>query len=62
MTNRYDHRDAEARADDATKDETTSAPVLNGATELRGNAQEAIDDGDLDDEAGTSRPPTSGLR
>ena len=54
MTERYDHRDAEARAEDATKDETVSEPLMAGAADLREEAQEDIDAGDLDDAAGAS--------
>ena len=50
MTERYDHRDAETRAQDAnTEDETVSGPVMDGADGLREDAQQAIADEDLDE-------------
>ena len=54
MSKRFDHRDAEARADDATKEQTTGAPVMAGAAELREEAREAIDAGDVPEEDGPS--------
>lgn len=42
MTERYDHRDAEARAADSQEDEVIDAPVLDGADELQTEASRAI--------------------
>jgi hypothetical protein len=41
MTERYDHRDAEARAADAEEDQVIDAPVLDGAEELQAEATRA---------------------
>jgi hypothetical protein len=49
MSERYDHRDEETRAQDATTEETVNAPVLDGADDLREDAEQAIADGDLDE-------------
>jgi hypothetical protein len=49
MSERYDHRDDEARAQDATVGETISAPVMDGADELRDNAEQAIADEDVEE-------------
>jgi hypothetical protein len=50
MSERYDHRDAETRAQDATTEEgTAGAPVMDGADELRKNAEQAIAEEDLDE-------------
>ncbi len=57
MSERYDHRDAETRAQDATtEEETVSAPVMDGADDLRENAERAIADDDLDESAEDDRP------
>jgi hypothetical protein len=42
--NRYDHRDDEQRAADVSEP-TVDAPLLEGAAELRAEAQAALDDG-----------------
>ena len=48
MSERYDHRDAETRAQDATTEgETVSRPVMDGADDLRDDAEQAIADDDL---------------
>lgn len=47
MTERYDHRSAEVKAENATED-TVGAPVMDGATDLRREAQEAIETGEVD--------------
>jgi hypothetical protein len=53
MSERYDHRDAETRAQDATtEDETVSGPVMDGAADLREDAHQAMADEDLDYSAG----------
>jgi hypothetical protein len=45
MTERYDHRDAETRAQDATTEqETVSGPVMDSADDLRDDAEQAIAD------------------
>jgi hypothetical protein len=49
MSERYDHRDAETRAQDATMEETVRGPVMDGADDLREDAEQAIADDDLDD-------------
>jgi hypothetical protein len=50
MSERYDHRDADTRAQDATtEEETVGAPVMDGADDLRKNAEQAIADEDLDE-------------
>ena len=49
MSERYDHRDAETRAQDATTEETVNAPVMDGADDLREDSKQAIADGDLDE-------------
>ena len=52
MSERYDHRDAETRAQDATKEgETVSGPVMDGADDLREDAHQTIADDDLDESA-----------
>jgi hypothetical protein len=57
MSERYDHRDAETRAQDATtEEETVSAPVMDGAGDLRENAERAIADDDLDESAEDDLP------
>ena len=56
MSERYDHRDAETRAQDATtEEETVSAPVMDGADDLRENAEHALADDDLDESAEDDR-------
>ena len=42
MTERYDHRDAEARVADSQEDEVIDAPVLDGADELQAEATRAV--------------------
>jgi hypothetical protein len=54
MSERYDHRDDEARAQDATVGETISAPVMDGADELRDNAEQATDE-DVDESSTEGR-------
>ena len=49
MSERYDHRDDETRAQDATTGETVSAPVMDGAAELREDAEQAVADEDVDE-------------
>jgi hypothetical protein len=49
MTERYDHRDAEARAADAEEDEVIDAPVLDGADDLQVEATRAAADEDAAD-------------
>jgi hypothetical protein len=49
MSQRYDHRDDDARAQDAAVGETVSAPVMDGAGELREDAEQAIAGEDVDD-------------
>jgi hypothetical protein len=49
MSERYDHRDPESRAQDATTDETVSGPVMEGADDLREDAGQATADDDLDE-------------
>ena len=57
MSDRSDHRDAETRAQDATtEEETVSGPVMDGAGDLRNNAEQAIADDDLDESAEDDRP------
>ena len=57
MSERYDHRDAETRAQDATtEEETVSAPVMDGADDLRENARQALADDDLDESTEDDRP------
>jgi hypothetical protein len=48
MSERYDHRDDEARAQDATSAETVSAPVMDGAGELREDAEQAMAEENVD--------------
>jgi hypothetical protein len=43
MTERHDHRDAEARAADATADEVIDRPVMDGAADLQTEADRAIE-------------------
>jgi hypothetical protein len=50
MSERYDHRDAETRAQDATTEqENVSRPVMDGADDLRDGAEQAIADEDVDE-------------
>jgi hypothetical protein len=50
MSERYDHRDAETRAWDATtEEETVGGPVMDGAADLREQAEQAIADDDQDE-------------
>jgi hypothetical protein len=50
MSERYDRRDAETRAHDATTGETVRpTPVMDGAAELRREAEQAVADQDLDE-------------
>jgi hypothetical protein len=50
MSERYDHRDAETRAQDATVElETVSGSVMDGADDLRDDAEQAMADQDLDE-------------
>jgi hypothetical protein len=42
MTERYDHRDADARAADSQEDEVIDGPVLDGADELQAEATRAV--------------------
>jgi hypothetical protein len=50
MSERYDHRDAETQAQDAaTEQETVSRPVMDGADDLREDAEQAVADEDLDE-------------
>jgi hypothetical protein len=52
MSERYDHRDAETRAQDAASEsETVSGPVMDGADDLRDDAEQAIAGDDLDESA-----------
>jgi hypothetical protein len=53
MTERYDHRDAEARAADSQEEEVIDAPVLDGAEDLQAEASRARDE---DDAAERSNP------
>jgi hypothetical protein len=56
MSERYDHRDAETRAQDATtEEEAISRPVMDGADDLRDDAEQAIADEDLDESADGDR-------
>jgi hypothetical protein len=59
MSERYDHRDAETRAQDATtEEETVSGPVMAGAHDLRDDAEQAMAEDDLDESAeGDQRTP-----
>ena len=43
MTERYDHRDAEARAADMNEDEVIDGPVLDGADDLQTEATRALE-------------------
>ena len=49
MSERYDHRDDQARAQDATAEETVSDPVLDGAGELREEAEHASADENVEE-------------
>jgi hypothetical protein len=49
MSERYDHRDDEARAQDATVGETVRAPVMDGAAELREDAERAAAEENADE-------------
>jgi hypothetical protein len=49
MTERYDHRDAEARAADSQEDEVIDAPVLDGAEELQAEATRAVEEEDAEE-------------
>ena len=53
MTERYDHRDAEARAADSQEDEVIDTPVLDGADDLQTEATRALDE---DEATGRSDP------
>jgi hypothetical protein len=49
MTERYDHRDAEARAADSHEEQVIDAPVLDGAEDLQAEASRALDDDEAAD-------------
>ena len=52
MSERYDHRDAETRAQDATaEEESVSGPVMGGSDDLREDAEQAIAEDDVDESA-----------
>ena len=51
MTERYDHRDNETRADDAERPEVLDAPVLEGADDLQTEANRAVGDESRDQES-----------
>ena len=52
MSERYDHRDGKTRAQDATaEEEAVSAPVMDGADDLREDAELALANDDLDESA-----------
>jgi hypothetical protein len=52
MSEPYDHRDARTRARDAAAEaETVSGPVMDGADDLREDAEQAIAGDDLDESA-----------
>jgi hypothetical protein len=55
MTERYDHRDAEARTADSQEDEVIDTPVLDGADDLQTEATRA-----LDEDAATDRSDPRG--
>jgi len=55
MSERYDHRDSDTRAQDATAEETVSGPVMDGADHLREDAEQARVDEDPDESPGSDR-------
>lgn len=55
MTERYDHRTAEAHAEDAEEEAVLDRPVMQGAADLRHEVEEAAEHGDLDHDP--SSPP-----
>jgi len=44
VTERYDHRDADARAADTQEAEVIDTPMLDGADDLQTEATRALDD------------------
>ncbi len=50
MTDRYDHRTADARAADAEEDQVLDSPLQTGASELRAEVAETAERGDLEND------------
>jgi len=55
MTERFDHRDAEAREQDATEDAVIDAPLQDGAEEMRKKTQRADEEGEPPDDTSAER-------
>ena len=59
MTERFDHRDAEARSQDSTEDAVIDAPLQDGAEEMREDAQRADERGEAPDKDGEAPEDSS---
>jgi hypothetical protein len=51
MTERFDHRDDETRAEDAERPEVLDRPVLDGADDLQTEANRAVENESRDEES-----------
>jgi hypothetical protein len=57
MTERYDHRTPEARAADADEEAVLDQPLEPGASDLRAEAEQAVEQGRVeDDPSGPAEP------